>query len=378
MSETNRFRRLHFPGVSAREWNDWKWQLRNRLDTPQRLSRILELTAPERDALTRPRSTLPLAITPYYASLIDPHDSTDPLRRTMIPTVSELTRTDGECDDPLGEDAHSPVEGIVHTYPDKVLFLATDFCATYCRYCTRSRVVGGGELPPTESRWETGLRYIEQHAEIRDVLISGGDPLTLADSKLDWLLSRLRAIPHVQIIRMGTKIPAVLPQRITPTLAKILSRCKPFWLSVHFTHPHELTREAETACARLVDAGIPLMNQTVLLTGVNATIATMRELNQGLLRFRVKPYYLHQCDAVTGTSHFRTTIETGLRIIDGLHGHTTGYAVPMYMLDAPGGGGKIPLSPDYIVSRESGTVTVCNREGKHYTYHEGTAQMGDG
>lgn len=331
----------------------------------------MELSTQENEALTRGRSTLPVAITPYYASLIDPDEPSDPLRRTMIPTGTEFTKANGECDDPLGEDAHSPVEGIVHTYPHKVLFLATDFCATYCRYCTRSRMVGGGDLPPAQARWEEGLKYIHQHTQIRDVLISGGDPLVLADAKLDWLLSRLRAIPHLEIIRMGTKIPAVLPQRITPALAKILARTRPLWLSVHFTHPRELTREAERACARLADAGIPLMNQTVLLAGVNDDIATMRELNEGLLRFRVKPYYLHQCDSVTGTSHFRTSIDTGLGIIDGLHGHTTGYAVPMYMLDAPGGGGKIPLSPDYIVARNNGTVTVRNREGEHYTYREG-------
>lgn len=371
MISSSEFRKRRYPSVSAREWNDWRWQLRNALKTRGQLARFFELTDREEDALSRRRVTLPLSITPYYASLIDLDDPVDPLRRTMIPTSDEFAVADGERDDPLGEEDHSPVDGIVHTYPDKVLFLATDFCATYCRYCTRSRVVGGGDLPPLQARWRTGLDYISRHPEIRDVLISGGDPLTLSDAKLEWLLSRLRAIEHVEIVRMGTKIPAVLPQRITSALAKLLSRQQPFWLSVHFTHPRELTPDSAKACARLVDAGIPLMNQTVLLKGVNDDVATMRELNEGLLRTRVKPYYLHQCDAVSGSSHFRTSIDTGLKIIDGLHGHTTGYAVPMYMLDAPGGGGKIPLSPDYIVGRKNGTVTVRNREGKRYTYREG-------
>jgi lysine 2,3-aminomutase len=286
----------------------------------------------------------------------------------MIPSMREYSRAPGEHDDPLGEEAHSPVHGIVHTYPAKALFLVSDHCATYCRYCTRSRVVGSGEIPAAIPQWETALDYIRSHPEIEDVLISGGDPLTLTDDKLEWLLAQLHAIEHVRLIRIGTKTPAVLPQRFTPGLARMLKRYHPLWISVHFTHPRELTPEVTRAVNRLTNAGIPLANQTVLLAGINDDPATMRALMDGLVRLRIRPYYLHQCDAVTGSSHFRTPVDRGLEIIRSLHGFTTGYAVPTYMIDAPGGGGKVPIMPEYVVGRENGNLLLRNYRGEIYRY----------
>ena len=366
-----RFRKQFFPAATARDWNDWRWQLRHVLKTQHQFERIFELSETERAAIGRHRGALPVAVTPYYASLLDSRDPADPLRRTMIPTLHEFQRAAGEYDDPLGETAHSPVDGIVHTYRTKVLFLVTDFCATYCRYCTRARLVGSNTLRPIRDRWRKGIAYIEQHPEIRDVLLSGGDPLTLSDDKLEWILTRLRRIPHVEIIRIGSKVPAVLPQRVTPAFVRLLARFHPLWISVHFTHPDELTAPTRKACTRLADRGIPLMNQSVLLAGVNDNVDTIRRLNEGLLRLRVKPYYLHQCDAISGSAHFRTSIESGLEIIAGLHGNTTGYAVPLYMLDAPGGGGKVPMSPEYIVARSKDKLTVRGHQGQLHDYVPG-------
>ncbi len=365
------FRRCFYPDVSAREWNDWRWQLRNRIRDLEGLERIFPLTDDERAAVLRRQGALPVGFTPYYASLISRDDPADPIRKTMIPVQAEFVRSSGEMDDPLGEDPRSPVPGLVHTYPDKVLFLVTDFCATYCRYCTRSRLVGAGEYLPDRALWEQALAYIREHREVRDVLLSGGDPLILSDERLEWLLARLHEIPHVEFLRIGTKIPAVMPQRITAGLVKMLKKYHPLFFSIHFTHPAELTPETARACARLADAGIPLGSQTVLLAGVNDHPAVMKALMLGLLKMRVKPYYLHQCDAVAGSAHFRTPISTGKDIIRSLHGFTTGYAVPTYMLDAPGGGGKVPLSPDYIEGREGDTVLVRNHEGSKYRYVDG-------
>jgi len=288
----------------------------------------------------------------------------------MIPVTAEFVRADGESSDPLGEESHSPVPGLVHTYPDKVLFLVTDRCATYCRYCTRSRLVGSGAPLSDVRRWEKALSYIRRTQAVRDVLISGGEPLILSDDRLEWLLKRLRAIPHVEIIRMSTKVPAALPQRITVPLVRMLKKYHPLWMSVHFTHPAELTPEAARACGRLADAGIPMCSQTVLLKGVNDDPVTMKALMQGLLRIRVKPYYLHQCDAIAGSGHFRVPVQRGLEIIRSLHGFTTGYAVPMYMIDAPGGGGKVPLSPDYVAGREGDDLILRNYAGKTYRYRD--------
>lgn len=364
------FRREFFPAATARDWNDWRWQIRNRIRDREGLERIFTLSEDERAALDRIGGRMPVGITPYYASLMARDDAADPLRRTKVPVTDELIRSPGEYDDPLGEDAHNPVPGLVHTYPDKVLFLATDFCATYCRYCMRSRLVGKGTYLPDHALWERALEYIRAHSEVRDVLVSGGDPLIMADDRIEWLLQRLRAIPHVEFLRIGTKVPAVLPQRITPQLARMLKKYHPLFMSLHFIHPHELTPECARACGRLADAGIPLGGQMVLLKGVNDGAATMKRLCTGLLKLRVKPYYLHQCDAIAGTQHFRTRMADGLGIIRALHGHTTGYAVPHYMVDAPGGGGKVPLSPDYRAGRDGEDQVFENYAGVAYRYRD--------
>lgn len=314
------------------------------------------------------KAKLPLAITPYYLSLLVGKPAEYALRRTVVPTINEFTRMPDESEDPLGEDNQSPVPGLVHRYPDRVLLLTMDFCSTYCRYCTRSRVVGHGRLFFNRRRLERALDYIRRTSAVRDVLLSGGDPLTLSDGRLDWLLSQLRKIRHVDIIRIGTKIPAVLPQRITPQLVRMLRRYHPLWMSLHFTHPDECTVESYRACQRLADAGIPLGSQTVLLRHVNDNVMTMSDLMHHLLRMRVRPYYLYQCDPIIGSSHFRTPIATGLDIIRGLRGFTSGYAVPNYMIDTPGGGGKIPLTPDYIQGREGNDLIIRNYEGKLFRY----------
>ncbi|HEY8240812.1 MAG TPA: KamA family radical SAM protein [Kiritimatiellia bacterium] len=353
--------------ASRRDWNDWHWQLKNRIRDLDGLERVFTLTEDERAAVMKLGKRLPLGITPYYAALVS---GSAPLRKTKIPRTAEFERAPGEYDDPLGEEAHHVVPGLVHTYPDKVLFLVTDFCATYCRYCMRSRLVGKGTFVPDHAMWERALAYIGDHPEVRDVLVSGGDPLVMADDRLEWLLKRLRAIPHVEMIRIGTKVPAVLPQRITRDLCRMLKKYHPLYMSLHFVHPDELTPETARACERLADAGIPLGGQMVLLKGVNDDAAVMKKLCTGLLKIRVKPYYLHQCDAIAGSSHFRTPVQAGLDIIRALHGHTTGYAVPAYMIDAPGGGGKVPVTPDYILKREGEDLVIRNYAGTLYRYRD--------
>ncbi len=324
---TSSFRKKFFEGVTAQEWNSWHWQVRHRITTLGELGRIVDLSAGERKALSQFGASFPLSITPYYASLLDRKRPNDPLRRTVIPVMEERLRGPGEFDDPLGEDATSPVPGLVHRYPDRVLFLVTDFCSTYCRYCTRSRMVGRHlQKNCSEAHWEEAFAYIESNPSVRDVLISGGDPLTLSDEKLERLLSRLRRIEHVEIIRIGTKAPVVLPQRITPALVKMLKRYHPLWMSVHFTHPGELTAEVRQACERLADAGIPLLSQTVLLSGINDNVDTMGRLYHELVKMRVRPYYLFQCDPIVGSSHFRTPVAKGLEIIKGLRGYTSGFS----------------------------------------------------
>jgi len=368
-SERSRaFRRRFFPNASAAVWNDWRWQLQHRIRDLAGLSRVFRLSDDERAAVARHTGPLPVGITPYYASLLSETDPDQPLRRTHIPVHGEYLRTEGEADDPLGEDHDSTVPGLVHRYPDRVLFLTTGFCSTYCRYCTRSRMVGGGEYTFSHSQWERAVAYIEAHTEIRDVLLSGGDALTIATEKLEWLLSRLRNIRHVEFLRIGTKVPVVLPQRVTRDLTRMLRRYHPLWMSLHFTHPDELTPEVAESTARLADAGIPLGSQTVLLKGINDSVPVMRALMHGLLKLRVKPYYLFQCDPITGSAHFRTPVSKGLEIIEGLRGHTTGYAVPHFVIDAPGGGGKVPLVPDYVVGRREGALFVRNYEGRTYSY----------
>ncbi len=372
------FRDRVFPGATTAEWNDWRWQARNRIRSIEHLERAFDLSADEREAVSRHKGSLPVGITPYYASLMAQGDAMDPLRRTHIPVGQEYLRTPGEADDPLGEDGDAAAPGLVHRYPDRVLFLATGFCSTYCRYCTRSRMVGepGGEYTFSHSQWDKALDYIEAHPEIRDVLISGGDPLTMADEKLDYLLGRLHAIKHLEFIRMGSKVPVVLPQRITRNLIRTLKRHNPLWLSIHFTHPAELTPEVTEACNRLADAGIPLGSQTVLLKDINDSVDVLKPLFHGLLMRRVRPYYLYQCDPISGSAHFRTPVEKGLEIIRGLRGHTSGYAVPSFVVDAPGGGGKIPLLPDYVVGRDGDDLLLTNYEGGTYRYPDPDGTLG--
>jgi len=372
------FRRKYFPAATSAEWNDWRWQLRNRIRSLDELSRIFELSDSERQAVEQHQGSLPVGITPYYASLLGRTDPTEPLRRTHIPVLGEYLKAPGEEDDPLHEDGDTTTPGLVHRYPDRVLFLATGFCSTYCRYCTRSRMVGeaGGEYSFSVPQWEKSLAYIEAHPEIRDVLISGGDPLTLADNKLDFLLGRLKAIKHVEFVRIGTKIPCVLPQRITRDLVRVLRKHRPIWMSIHYTHPNELTPEVAEACNRLADSGVPMGSQTVLLKGINDNVETLKKLYHGLLINRVRPYYLYQCDPITGSSHFRTTVEKGVEMIQGLRGHTTGYAVPSFVVDAPGGGGKIPLIPDYVVGRDGDDLLLRNFEGGVYRYPDPDGTLG--
>jgi lysine 2,3-aminomutase len=309
---------------------------------------------------------------------MSPVDPAEPLRRTHFPVGDEFIRAPGEDDDPLGEDHDAVAPGLVHRYPDRVLFLVTGSCSTYCRYCTRSRMVGANtasEYTLKRSQWSAALEYIEAHSGIRDVLLSGGDPLTLSDERLDYLLGRLRAIPHVEFVRIGSKVPVVLPMRITTALTKILRRHEA-WMSIHFTHPAELTPEVREATSRLADAGIPLGSQTVLLKGINDEVAVIRSLMHGLLRFRVKPYYLYQCDPITGSSHFRTPVAKGLEIMRGLRGHTSGYAVPVYVIDAPGGGGKIPLLPEAIVGREGDELLLRSFDGGIFRYTDPGGSLG--
>jgi lysine 2,3-aminomutase len=367
--QTLAFRKRFFPITTTSEWNDWHWQLRHRISHLVELERFVRLSNDERNAMRRSSASPPVAITPYFASLLDENDPLQPLRRTVIPVTGEHVESPGEAADPLGEEGDSPVPGLVHRYPDRVLFLLTDFCSTYCRYCTRSRMVGHGSTHQfSRNRWEKAIAYIEATPTVRDVLLSGGDPLTLPDAKLEWILSRLRGISHVELVRIGTKAPVVLPQRITPALTRMLRRYHPLLMSIHFTHPDELTPEVRDACERLADAGIPLGSQTVLLSGVNDSVQTMKRLFHGLLQIRVRPYYLYQCDPISGSAHFRTPVHKGIEIIQGLRGHTSGYAVPTYVIDAPGGGGKIPLLPEYVVGRDGSCLLLKSYDGHVYRY----------
>jgi len=359
----------HFPEASLEHWTDWAWQLRHRFRDLPALERIVRLSDTERKTIERIGGRLPVGITPFYASLMSASDPNDPIRRTMIPVGAELIRGRGEADDPLDEDGDSPVPGLVHRYPDRVLFLATNFCATYCRYCTRARLVGHtGEYHFNTAQYQRAIDYVATHREIRDVLISGGDPLTMGDDRLAWLLSRLRRIKHVEFLRIGTKVPAVLPQRITRELVQMLRRFHPFWMSIHFMHPAELAPEVVQACERLADAGIPTGSQTVLVRGVNDDVDTMRQLMHGLLKARVRPYYLYQCDPISGSEHLRTPVEKGLEIIAGLRGHTTGYACPTFVVDGPGGAGKIALMPEAVVGRDGDDVLLRNYAGELCRY----------
>lgn len=352
-------------------WNDWHWQLKHRITTLDQLQRLLPTLTPEERAGTQLANTkLALAITPYFFNLIDPTDEFCPIRRQVIPRLEETHTAPWEMTDPCGEDAHSPVPGLVHRYPDRVLFLVTDRCAAYCRYCTRARLVSNATGYDFHPRFAEQIEYIRRHAEIRDVLLSGGDPLLFSDEKLDHLLGALRAIPHVEFLRIGTRIPVFLPQRITPALCVMLRKYHPLFISIHSNHPRELTAEVRDALGRLADAGIPLGNQSVLLRYVNDDPKVMKAHVQKLLMCRVRPYYLYQCDLIAGSAHLRASVRKGLEIMQALRGHTTGYAVPTYVIDAPGGGGKVPVSPEYVLSRNADRVVIRNYESKVFEYPE--------
>ncbi len=363
--------RGYWSDVSDADWNDHRWQLKHRVTSLEQLRKLLPTLTPEEEAGTQLANTkLALAITPYFFNLIDPSDENCPIRRQVIPRIEETHTASWEMSDPCGEDAHSPVPGLVHRYPDRVLFLVTDRCASYCRYCTRSRLVSNAAGYDFHPQYDKQLEYIRQHPEVRDVLLSGGDPLLLSDDKLESLLKQLRAIPHVEFLRIGTRIPIFLPQRITPELCAMLKKYHPLFISVHSNHPRELTTEVRDALGRLADAGLPLGNQSVLLKHVNDDDKILRALFQKLLMCRVRPYYLYQCDLISGSAHLRTSVRRGLEIMEKLRGHTTGYAVPQYVIDAPGGGGKVPINPGYVLSHNNDRVVIRNFEGKVFEYPE--------
>jgi lysine 2,3-aminomutase len=357
--------------VPDSDWNDWHWQMKHRITTVEQLQKFLPTLTPEEFAGAKLANTkLALGITPYFFNLIDPADENCPIRQQVVPRIEETHTASWEMSDPCGEDSHSPVPGLVHRYPDRVLFLVTDRCASYCRYCTRSRLVSNASGYDFHPEFDKQIAYIAAHPEIRDVLLSGGDPLLLSDEKLENLLARLRAIPHVEFLRIGSRIPTFLPQRITPELCAMLKKFHPLFMSIHSNHPRELTTEVRDALGRLADAGIPLGNQSVLLKHVNDDAEVMKALMQKLLMCRVKPYYLYQCDLIAGSAHLRASVAKGLEIMEKLRGHTTGYAVPQYVIDAPGGGGKVPINPEYVLCRNAGRVLIRNFEGKVFEYPE--------
>lgn len=356
--------------VNKEQWNDWGWQIQNRITDVQTLSKFIVLTDREKEDISSCLKKFRMAVTPYYASLISQSDRNCPIRLQAIPRIDELISTTGDMRDPLHEEIDSPVPGLTHRYPDRVLLLATDTCSMYCRHCTRRRIAGQQDRSIPAAQLDRAISYIKNNPSIRDVVISGGDPLTLTDSYIENILRKLRSIYHVEIIRIGTRTPVVLPQRITPELCAILEKYHPLWINTHFNHPREITPEAAQACARLSRAGIPLNNQSVLLKGINNRTDIMKKLVQKLLEIRVRPYYLYQCDLSEGIGHFRTPVSAGIEIMEGLRGHTSGLAVPTFVVDAPGGGGKIPLMPNYLISQGQGKTVLRNFEGNIYMYTE--------
>ncbi len=359
-----------FEQKGAVDWNDWRWQLRNRIKTKDVLAKIIKLTSEEEAGIDQLGKKMNMSITPYFASLMDPNNPNCPIRRQCVPCVQELTVSPEELVDPCGEEKYSPVHGLVHRYPDRVLFLVSEMCAMYCRYCTRSRMVGDGKRTLSTASYEAAFDYIRSHKKIRDVLISGGDPLAMPDTLLEYLIQKIKAIEHVEFVRIGTRVPVTLPMRVTLKLVQMLKKYNPIWMSLHFTHPKEITPHVKMACGLLADHGIPLGSQTVLLRGINDQPEVMKKLMHELLRIRVRPYYIYQCDPVVGSAHFRTSVTAGLRIMEKLRGHTTGYAVPTYVIDAPGGGGKIPVSPNYIVSQGGGKYVLRNYSGEEYVHQD--------
>lgn len=355
-------------GATETEWCDPVWQLRHSFCTAEQLRSVLSLTPEEEEALQQAGHRLAVRVTPYFLSLIDPQNPRDPLRLQVIPRGGELLRYPEEMEDPCGEDQDMRVPGLVHRYPDRVLLLCTDRCATYCRYCTRSRLVSGVGKNHLHTDFDAAFEYLRQHQEVRDVLLSGGDPLLLPNERLDAILTELRRIPHIEFLRVGTRVPIMLPWRVTPELCTMLRRHAPLFLSVHCNHPRELTEHAARALGLLADHGLPLGCQSVLLRGVNDDVVTQMKLSHRLLQCRVRPYYLYQCDLAPGTRHFRTRIQEGLHLISRMRGFTSGYAIPQYVVDAPGGGGKVPLNPDYICELSEHAALLRNYRGDSYAY----------
>ena len=358
-----------FKDVNPLDWEDWRWQIKNRITTVEQLSQVVKLTPEEIEGIKKARGRMSMAITPYWLTLMDPEDPKCPMRRQAIPTIFESQISPHEMTDPCAEDRDSPAPHLVHRYPDRVLLLATEHCALYCRHCTRRRLVGENKKEHINN-WDAAIEYIKSNRKVRDVLISGGDPLILEDNMLEDLIKKIRAIPHVDFLRIGTRLPVTLPQRITDGLIQMLKKYNPIWISIHFNHPKEITKRCRIACDMLADNGFPLGSQTVLLKGINDRPYIMKKLMQELLKIRVRPYYIYQCDPVKGTQHFRTPVAVGINIIEKLRGHTSGYAVPTYVIDGPGGGGKIPVGPNYLLSQAKGKYVLRNYRGKIYTYSE--------
>lgn len=359
-----------FPNVTDQEWNDWKWQVRNRITTVEELKKYIPLTPEEEQGVQSCLETLRMAITPYYLSLIDPNDPHDPVRKQAIPTASELHVAASDQEDPLHEDGDSPVPGLTHRYPDRVLLLMTDQCSMYCRHCTRRRFAGQTDAAVSTDQIDQAIEYIKNTPIVRDVLLSGGDALLISDEKLEYTIKRLREIPHVEVVRIGSRVPVVMPQRITQELVDMLKKYHPIWLNTHFNHSNEITEESARACEMMADAGIPLGNQSVLMAGVNDCPHVMLRLVNDLVKIRVRPYYIYQCDLSMGLEHFRTPVAKGIEIIEGLRGHTSGYCVPTFVVDAPGGGGKTPVMPNYVISQNHNKIILRNFEGVITTYDE--------
>ena len=363
-------RKEYFPHISDEEWNSWHWQVRNRIKGVDELKKYIKLTQEEEDAIGKVLDKLRMSITPYYLTLMDADDPNCPIRMQAIPTIAELTEGKYDKDDPLHEDIDSPVPGLTHRYPDRVLFLITDMCSMYCRHCTRRRFAGATDHELGLERIDACIEYIRKTKEVRDVLLSGGDALLVSDERIEYILKKLKEIPHVEVIRFGTRTPVVMPQRITEDFVSMIKKYHPVWINTHFNHVKEITPEAKLAIDRMCDAGIPLGNQSVLLRGINDCVHIMKELVHNLVALRVRPYYVYQCDLSMGIEHFRTPVSKGIEIIEGLRGHTSGYAVPTFVVDAPGGGGKIPVMPQYLISQAPGKVVLRNFEGKIATYYE--------
>ena len=365
----------YFPNVSETDWKDWHWQVRNRIKTVEDLNKYINLTDEEKKDISQVLSKFRMAITPYFLCLIDPDNPDCPIRKQAIPSIYEMHVGENDMLDPLAEDTDSPVPGLTHRYPDRVLFLITDMCSMYCRHCTRRRFAGQHDQRMPQDRIDLAIEYIRNNPEIRDVLLSGGDALLVSDEILEDIIKRLREIDHVEIIRLGTRTPVVLPQRITPEFVNMLKKYHPIWLNTHFNHYDEITEESKHAIDLLADAGVPLGNQSVLLKGVNDSVEVMKKLVQRLAYIRVRPYYIYQCDLSLGIEHFRTPVSKGIEIIEGLRGHTSGYCVPTFVVDAPGGGGKIPVMPNYVISQAPGKIVLRNYEGVISTYSEPTGYV---